>query len=313
NKPQTKLELSSNIDWFDAEVEVTFGSQPASIRNIKKALSRKQNYIPLDDGSLGILPEEWMEKYSLLFRMGQETESGLRVSKYNFGVIDELYDHIDDEKLIDELEEKKNMLLNFEKLPTVPEPSQIKTVMRNYQESGLQWLSYLDEVKWGGILADDMGLGKTLQVLSFLQHFKNENGHCFALVVCPTSLIYNWENEMKKFTPDLSFHIHHGQGRTYNTKELKKYNVLLTSYGTLRSDIQLLVKFEFDYVILDESQSIKNPQSKVTKAARLLNASNRFCLSGTPMQNNTFDIYSQMNFLNPGMLGSTEFFKSEFS
>ncbi len=312
-RPETKLEISSDIDWFDARVAVKFGEQLASIRDIKKALSRKQNYIPLEDGSLGILPEKWMEKYSLLFRMGQEAENGLRVSKYNFGIIDELYEHIDDKELLEELEEKKQMLLNFDNLPAIPIPSNIRSVLRNYQESGLQWLSYLDDIKWGGILADDMGLGKTLQTLSFLQHAKNVNGRCFALVVCPTSLIYNWENEIKKFTPDLSFYIHHGQGRSYNTKELKKNNIILTSYGTLRSDIQLFIKFVFDYAILDESQFIKNPHSKVTKAARLLNAGNRFCLSGTPMQNNTFDIYSQMNFLNPGMLGSIDFFKNEFS
>lgn len=312
-RPDTKLEISSDIDWFDAKVAVKFGEQIASVHNIKKALSRKQNYIPLEDGSLGILPEQWIEKYSLLFRMGQEAENGLRVSKYNFGVIDELYEHIDDKHLLEELEEKKRMLLNFEELPGIPVPSNIQSVMRNYQESGLQWLGYLDKIKWGGILADDMGLGKTLQALSFLQHFKNKNKRCFALVVCPTSLIYNWENEIKKFTPDLSFYIHHGPGRSYNTKKLKKNNIILTSYGTLRSDIQLFIKFAFDYVILDESQFIKNPQSKVTKAARLLNAGNRFCLSGTPMQNNTFDIYSQMNFLNPGMLGSIDFFRNEFS
>ncbi len=313
NRPVTKLEISSDIDWFDAKVAVTFGEQAASIREIKRALSRRQNFIPLKDGSLGILPEQWMEKYSLLFRMGQESPEGLQVSKYNFGIIDELYEHIDDAHLREELDEKKRMLLDFEELPAIPLPAKMKAVMRNYQESGFQWLNYLDDIKWGGILADDMGLGKTLQALSFLQHFKNQNNRCFALVVCPTSLIYNWENEIKKFTPDLSYLIHHGPARTYNTKELKRYNILLTSYGTLRSDIQLFVKFQFDYVILDESQFIKNPNSKVTKAARLLNASNRFCLSGTPMQNNTFDIYSQMHFLNPGMLGSIDFFKNEFS
>ena len=313
NRPETKLELSSEIDWFDARVAVRFGEQVANIRDIKRTLSRKQNVVPLSDGSLGILPEQWMEKYGLLFRMGQESEGHLRVSKYNFGIIDELYDHIDDERLREELDEKKSMLLDFDQLPTVAIPENVQTVLRNYQESGLQWLSYLDHIKWGGILADDMGLGKTLQALSFLQHFKNENNRCLALVVCPTSLIYNWENEIKKFTPDMSYHIHHGPARIYNTKTLKSHNILLTSYGTLRSDIQLFVKLTFDYVILDESQFIKNPNSKVTKAARLLNASNRFCLSGTPMQNNTFDIYSQMNFLNPGMLGSVDFFKSEFS
>src|SRR6185503_14867021 len=133
------------------------------------------------------------------------------------------------------------------------------------------------------------------------------------LVVCPTTLIYNWENEIKKFTPSLTWSIHHGSFRTRNPEDFEKYNIIITTYGTLRSDIQLMVKILFDYVVLDESQAIKNPSSKVTKAACLLSARNRICMSGTPLQNNTFDIYAQMNFLNHGLLGSVEFFRNEFS
>jgi non-specific serine/threonine protein kinase len=220
---------------------------------------------------------------------------------------------MDDQSMLAELEEKKQRLLELEHPPQMNVPPNIRAVMRGYQESGFQWLCYLNEIKWGGILADDMGLGKTLQALTFLQHFKNENKRCLALVVCPTTLIYNWENEIRKFTPGLSYHIHHGPARSRREDELKASDILITTYGTLRSDIQLLMKLSFDYVILDESQAIKNPQSKVTKAAQLLNTSNRMCLSGTPMQNNTFDIYAQMNFLNPGMLGSTDFFRNEFA
>jgi non-specific serine/threonine protein kinase len=126
-------------------------------------------------------------------------------------------------------------------------------------------------------------------------------------------LIYNWENEIKKFTPSLEYYIHHGSIRNRNIEELKKHHVIITTYGTLRSDIKIFTQIPLDYVILDESQAIKNPASKVTKAASLLHAKNRLCMSGTPLQNNTFDIYAQMNFLNPGMLGSMEFFRQEFA
>ncbi len=132
-------------------------------------------------------------------------------------------------------------------------------------------------------------------------------------MVCPTTLIYNWENEITKFTPDLTYRIHHGPARTRAKEEIMDHEITITTYGTLRSDIKLLMSVEFDYVILDESQAIKNPSSKVTKAACLLNAKNRLCMSGTPLQNNTFDIFAQMNFLNPGMLGTMEFFRQEFS
>jgi non-specific serine/threonine protein kinase len=158
-----------------------------------------------------------------------------------------------------------------------------------------------------------MGLGKTIQALSMLHHYKEITGGLKALVVCPTTLIYNWRNEVQKFSPSLSFHIHHGSIRSRDVEELKKHNIIITTYGTLRSDIQLLLKINFDYVVLDESQAIKNPASKVTKAASLLNAKNRLCMSGTPLQNNTFDIFAQMNFLNPGLLGNMEFFRNEFA
>jgi non-specific serine/threonine protein kinase len=174
-------------------------------------------------------------------------------------------------------------------------------------------LHYLSEIGWGGILADDMGLGKTVQALSYLHYYKATRGRLQALVVCPTTLMFNWENEIKKFTPNLTYYIHHGGERGRSKEQFQQAEVVITTYGTLRSDIKLLVDIPFDYVILDESQAIKNPSSKVTKAACLLNAKNRICLSGTPLQNNTFDIFAQMNFLNPGMLGSIEFFRQEFA
>ena len=186
-------------------------------------------------------------------------------------------------------------------------------MLRPYQVHGFHWLNYLHDVSWGGILADDMGLGKTVQALSFLQHFKDANNKLLALVVCPTTLIFNWENEIRKFTPALNYHIHHGGDRSRNKEEICDHNVIITTYGTLRSDIKLLMDVPFDYVVLDESQAIKNPASKVTKAACLLKTKHRLCMSGTPLQNNTFDIFAQMNFLNPGMLGSVEFFRQEFA
>jgi non-specific serine/threonine protein kinase len=125
--------------------------------------------------------------------------------------------------------------------------------------------------------------------------------------------MFNWENEIRKFTPKLTHLIHHGGERQRNKKIFSQYDVVITTYGTLRSDIKFMMENEFDYIVLDESQAIKNPQSKVTKAACLLNAKNRLCMSGTPLQNNTFDIYAQMNFLNPGMLGSVEYFRNEFA
>ena len=212
-----------------------------------------------------------------------------------------------------QLEEKYENLKEFNKIKEIEPSDHLKPILRPYQVAGYQWLNYLKDIKWGGILADDMGLGKTVQALSFMEYYKKENGTLKGLVVCPTTLIYNWENEITKFTPDLTYRIHHGAARTRAKEEIMDHEITITTYGTLRSDIKLLMSVEFDYVILDESQAIKNPSSKVTKAACLLNAKNRLCMSGTPLQNNTFDIFAQMNFLNPGMLGTMEFFRQEFS
>jgi non-specific serine/threonine protein kinase len=312
-KPQTKIHISSNTDWFDARVDIAFDEQTVSIADVKKALANRQQFVPLNDGSLGVLPEEWIKKYSLLFRVGEGKTNQLRLSKYHMSVIDELYENRNEEELIIHLEKKYEQLREFKHIKEIPPPASLDHVLRPYQVHGFHWLNYLHDVSWGGILADDMGLGKTVQALSFLQHYKDDNNKLLALVVCPTTLIFNWENEIRKFTPELNYHIHHGGDRSRNKEEISSHNVVITTYGTLRSDIKLLMEIPFDYVVLDESQAIKNPASKVTKAACLIRTKHRLCMSGTPLQNNTFDIFAQMNFLNPGMLGSVEFFRQEFA
>jgi non-specific serine/threonine protein kinase len=312
-KPQTKIFISSNTDWFDARVDIIFGDQQVTVAEVKRALANKQQFVQLNDGTLGILPEEWIKKYSLLFRVGEGKTNTLKLSRYHLSVVDELYENRDETELVVELEEKYQRLREFDKINDVEPPEHLQHILRPYQVAGYQWLNYLHEINWGGILADDMGLGKTVQALSFLENYRSRHQKLKALVVCPTTLIYNWENEIKKFTPSLSYHIHHGGQRSRLKDELMNYDITITTYGTLRSDIKLFVSIEFDYIILDESQAIKNPSSKVTRAASLLNAKHRLCMSGTPLQNNTFDIFAQMNFLNPGLLGTMEFFRQEFS
>lgn len=312
-KPQTKIFISSNTDWFDAKVDIVFGDQKVTVAEVKRALANKQQFVQLNDGTLGILPEEWLKKYSLLFRVGEGNTNNLKLSRYHLSVVDELYETRDEEELVVQLEEKYENLRQFNQIKEIEPPYHLRMVLRPYQVAGYQWLNYLKDIKWGGILADDMGLGKTVQALSFLEYCRHEQGNIKALVVCPTTLIYNWENEIKKFTPKLTYKIHHGATRTRVREEILDHDVTITTYGTLRSDIKLLMSVNFDYVILDESQAIKNPSSKVTKAACLLNAKHRLCMSGTPLQNNTFDIFAQMHFLNPGMLGTMEFFRQEFA
>lgn len=314
HKPRMKVNVSSGIDWFDVHIEIQFGDQLVNLKDVRKAIFKNENYVKLGDGTLGLLPDEWLKKYATLFKMGNVKEDGIEVSKMHFSIVDELYNEITDKEIIREIEEKKEKLLNFSNIKETPVPDKIKAKLRDYQIGGFNWLNFLNDFGWGGCLADDMGLGKTLQMLTFLQHQKLKIKEKFtSLVVSPTTLIFNWENEVEKFTPNISIYAHSGTDRPKTTRKFSNYDIIITSYGTLISDIEFLSKFSFRYVILDESQSIKNPASKRYKAARLLQARNRFALTGTPIENNTFDLYSQMNFLNPGLLGNMEFFKKEFS
>ncbi len=315
NKPETRVHVSSGIDWFDTSVELVFGEQAVSITDVKKAITQKQNFVKLEDGSMGLLPDEWLKKYALLIKMGEEKQGKLRLKKFHFSVLDELLEDLDEDAMVAELEEKKKRLAhiidnNFAELRP---PESLKAELRPYQLAGFQWLVFLKEAGWGGILADDMGLGKTVQALAFFVHYQQENPGAKFFVVCPTTLIYNWENEIKKFTPHLTYHIHHGPKRTLDSTVFNDYDIVITTYGTMRSDIKMLKDIPFDYTLLDESQSIKNPQSQVAKASLLLSTKNRLALSGTPVQNNTFDLFAQLNFLNPGILGSREFFMNEFA
>lgn len=315
NKPRTRVSVGSGIDWFDTSVELVYGDQSVGITDVKKAIKQKQNFIKLGDGSIGLLPEEWLKKYALLIKMGEEKDGKLRLKKFHFSVLDEMLEDLDENAMVEELEQKKEKLAHIidNDFGDLSQPDTLTASLRPYQLAGFQWLVFLNEAGWGGILADDMGLGKTVQALAFFIHYKKHNPDANFLVVCPTTLIYNWENEINKFAKHLTYHIHHGPKRTISPEAFKGYDIIITTYGTMRSDIAMLKKIAFDYALLDESQSIKNPQSQVAKASLLLNTKNRLALSGTPVQNNTFDLFAQLNFLNPGILGSREFFMNEFA
>jgi non-specific serine/threonine protein kinase len=307
------MRTSSGIDWFDMTVEIRFGDQLASLADIRKALLKKESFVRLGDGSLGMLPEEWVQKYAGIFRFGEVDGDSVRVSKRHFSVIDALYNEIDNLEVQRELFEKRQKLLNFKEISDVPLPANVRAELRDYQREGFKWLHFLDEFSWGGCLADDMGLGKTLQVLTFLQEQKNRVPDATNLVVVPTTLLSNWQAEAAKFCPDLKTQVYRGASRQWSVDMFDEFDLVITTYGTVRSDIEKLREYRFHYVVLDESQAIKNPGSQVARAVKLLRANNRIVMTGTPVENNTFDLYSQMDFLNPGLLGSQEFFRTEYA
>ncbi|MBX7183455.1 MAG: SNF2 helicase associated domain-containing protein, partial [Bacteroidia bacterium] len=314
NKPTVKLTIGSGIDWFDVNVEVSFGDQYITLKELRKAVLNDQKFVQLEDGTLGILPEEWLNKYRTMLKLAKFEKTGMKVSKHHFSLVDELYEQIDDSAVRMELDEKREKLKNFNKITQVEIPIGIKADLRPYQKAGVNWLNFLNEFRFGGCLADDMGLGKTLQALTFLQHYRtSQNSGLPSIVVCPNTLVFNWENEIKKFCPDMKYTIHHGQQRKLGPENLLKSDLVITTYGTLRSDIEWMKDIMFGYTVLDESQAIKNPEAKITKAVNLIQSKHKLILTGTPVQNNTFDLYAQMNFLNPGMLGGMDFFKENFA
>ncbi len=313
NSPKVRIGASSGIDWFDLQISVEWGDLSVPLRELRQAILNKQTSILLDDGSLGMIPEEWLKQYTLLLRMGTEENGSLKVSKMHFSLLDELAEQLDNNDVLAEIEEKKKRLVQVGKVKTTKPSKEIKATLRPYQLAGFQWMQTLNSIGWGGCLADDMGLGKTLQTITFLQYLKEKNKGSTQLVICPTSLIFNWENEIKKFCPSLKYHTYYGTQRSFDNEHFENFDVILTSYGVLRLDLKHLTRFKWDYVILDESQAIKNPKAQITKAVQLLPCNNRLILSGTPVQNNTGDLYAQFNFVNPGLLGNWEFFKREFA
>jgi hypothetical protein len=310
--PKFTIAVSSSIDWFDLKVAVQWGDQMVSLKEIRLAILNWQDTIMLEDGTLGHIPEEWIKQYSLLLRTGKEENGVLKVSKLHFTLLEDILHNLDG-KLKEEVETRKRKLLEYDTVEKTPLSKEIIASLRPYQQSGFHWLQALDDLGWGGCLADDMGLGKTLQTISFLQFVKDKYPGSTQLVVCPTSLIFNWESELQKFCPSLKYYTHYGTQRELKETHVEEYDVILTSYGVVRNDLKELSNVLWQYIILDESQAIKNPDAHVTKAVNQLRSVNRIILSGTPVQNNTFDLYSQFSFLNPGLLGNREFFNREFA
>ncbi len=314
HKMKVQATLKSGIDWFDIHTDIAFGNQKVDLKEIRKSVVNKNRYVKLGDGTKGILPKEWIEKFSRYFRSGEINDKIIRTHKSHFGLIDELFEkEVLPSEVKMELENYREKLANFHSIRNVESPKNLKASLRDYQKEGLNWLSFLDEFGFGGCLADDMGLGKTVQIIAyFLAQIEKGNKNP-NLVIVPTSLLYNWEVEIKKFAPKLKYKIIYGNDR--HTKEIlfEKYDLFITSYGTMLNDIEILKKVNFNVIVLDESQAIKNPASKRYKAARLLQARQKIVVTGTPVENNTFDLYSQLSFAIPGLFGNAKQFAADYS
>jgi len=306
-----KFNVRSNVDWFELSADVDFEGKKATFPELLSALSRGDQTIRLDDGSLGILPEEWLSQYGLLAGLGKMDEDGLKFNTSQLGLIDALLSAQEFVEFDEDYLELRSKLNSFEGVDATEEPDDFKGELRTYQREGLGWLRFLEDYRFGGCLADDMGLGKTVQMLALFQMRKAERKeHKPSIVVVPKSLMFNWVQEITKFTTGLTYVEYTGHDRATKLEDIPKTDIVLTTYGTLRRDINELKNVQFDYAVLDEAQTIKNSASQAAKASRIIAADHRIALSGTPIENHLGDLWSIFEFLNPGMLGRSSVFKT---
>lgn len=315
NPGEMKIQVSSGIDWFELHGTVNFGDTRANLPELLAALKRGDNMVKLDDGSYGMLPEDWLKKYGMLAGLGEAHEDHMRFRKTQAGVLDALLAAQPEAGFDESFQQVREQLKRFEGINPAEPPEGFVGELRPYQKEGLGWINFLRQFGFGGCLADDMGLGKTIQVLALLEARRQMLAETpgqekrLSLAVVPKSLVFNWKAEAARFSPKLRILDHTGQFRDKEGQGFADYDLILTTYGTLRNDAILFKDIQFDYIILDEAQAIKNADTASAKAARLLRGDHRLALSGTPVENHLGELWSIFEFLNPGMLGTASVFK----
>ena len=324
-KPSIEMEVDEQNDWFDVRTIVRFGEFDVPFSDIVPLIRKGERELRLPNGEIAIIPEEWLTELSNLLELSTK-RTNIRLKKHHVGLLAGMHGRmrpVNAGQLVD----------RFAGISEIPVPEGFRGELRAYQKAGYNWFYFLKEFRFGGVLADDMGLGKTIQTLVLLQNekeimkkqaieehrplqldiFSNEpSSAATSLLIVPTSLIHNWVREAKKFTPGLNVLIHRGQNRSTEITHFVNYDVVISTYGTVRNDEDILRDFMFHYIILDESQYIKNPGSKVAQSVNKLRSSHRLTLTGTPIENSINDLWSQMNFLNKGLLGSYRYFQKTF-
>jgi superfamily II DNA or RNA helicase len=293
---------------------ISFGEEEVSLLEVQKIVQAGQRAILLQDGSLGILNDEWLQTYGTIIRHGKISGQEIQVPRWLAFSEEEAADGTSVLKpTLHNTWLEKWQLWQKDGETVYKVPAVINAQLRPYQQKGFEWMLLLAEAGAGACLADDMGLGKTLQTISVLTHQLHEKATQRHLIVCPSSLIYNWSQELQKFAPHVKVLIYHGGNRSIQDAATGDFQVIITSYGTVRQDIEEMCTINFGTVVLDESHNIKNPATQITKAVERLQSGFRVALSGTPVMNNTFDLYAQLNFLLPGIFGSREFFRREYA
>ena len=311
-------EIKSGIDWFEVHGTIAYGDFEVPFPRLLAALERGEQHIQLEDGMLGVLPDDFLSKYGALLRLGKKDGDHIRYTRAQTSLLDALLFERGEVSADEIFMQARAGLRRFNGFVAAAQPADFTGELRHYQLEGLGWLESLRNLGLSGCLADDMGVGKTPQVLALLENRRvlrssmadDAAGRPGAsIVVVPRSLIYNWKQEAARFTPHLRVLDHSLPDRSGDTSVFQGYDVVLTTYGLLRRDVVDFREYEFDYAILDEAQAIKNASSASAKAARLIKAKHRLVMSGTPIENHLGELWSLFEFLNPGMLGAASVFQ----
>jgi len=309
---KVSLEFHESNDWFDLNAMVQFGPYQIPFIDLKHHILNHIREFRLPSGEIAIIPDQWFTQFENLLHF-TEGKQQLKLRKHHIGLINDV---TASELAGVTIERKLQKLAAFDETEEVSVPLRFNGKLRSYQKAGYDWFHFLRKYHFGGCLADDMGLGKTVQTLALLQKIKEENEaagkNSTSLIIMPTSLIYNWQNEAGKFAPELKILVHTGTFRNKDVSRFMEYDVIFTTYGITRIDVDLMAELFFDYIILDESQNIKNPSSKAYKAVRQLKSRHKLVLSGTPVENSVNDLWTQMSFINPGLLGNQHYFQADF-
>jgi len=312
-KPRISLKLSSGIDFLEGSASISLGGEEMSLRNFLMQYN-KQKYVTLSDGQRGLVDEHYVRRLERIFNKIEKGDK-VKVSFFDLPEIESLLN----EKLEGQtFKHYREFYEGFNKLASKKlSTTGVNAKLRNYQKEGVKWINYLYDNNFGGCLADDMGLGKTLQTITMLvkvyhSNLKSQTSNLkSSLIIMPRSLLFNWQDELSKFAPQLTHYTYYGQQR--DLQEAVKHQLILTTYALVRNDIEQFRQQTFHYIILDESQNIKNLASQTTQAVLLLNGEHRLALSGTPIENNLTELYSLYRFLNPAMLGTLDNFNHQYA
>ncbi len=314
------LSVESGIDWFDLHGTIDFEGVSAGLPALLAAVRRGDTFVPLGDGTFGLLPQEWLARHGRIAALGTTEGDHVRFDRSQTTLLDAWLATQPAVECDEVFRQARAELAHFEGIAPSDPPSSFRGELRDYQRDALGWFDFLRRFTFGGCLADDMGLGKTVMVLAMLEARRLESvsspaasdgstlegGHRRSLIVVPRSLVFNWQQEAACFAPALRILDYTGGGR--HDREMTDYHVVLTTYGTLRRDAGRLKELSFDYVILDEAQAVKNARTDAAKSVRLLQGRYKLALSGTPVENHLGELWSLFDFLNPGMLGTASVF-----